>query len=140
MKTVEEMNRLSGIVVDAAMEVHRAFGPGLLERVYEAALAKELQTRGVSCERQVPVPVLYKGETLDDEGYRIDLLVEGCLVVELKTVAELLPIHEAQLHTYLKLSGNSLGLILNFNVLRMKEGIRRRVLNFPESSRIQHSH
>ncbi len=130
---MDEMNRISGIVVDAAMEVHREFGPGLLERVYEAALARELQIRGVACARQVPVPVLYKGEQLDDEGYRIDLLVEGCVVVELKTVAELLPIHEAQLHTYLKLSGKSLGLLLNFHVIRLKDGIRRRVLNFPEA-------
>lgn len=130
---MDEMNRISGIVVDAAMEVHREFGPGLLERVYEAALARELQIRGVACARQVPVPELYKGEQLDDEGYRIDLLVEGCVVVELKTVAELLPIHEAQLHTYLKLSGKSLGLLLNFHVIRLKDGIRRRVLNFPEA-------
>lgn len=132
MKTKEGLNRLSGIIVDAAMEVHREFGPGLLERTYEAALAKELSLRGIASKRQVAVPIIYRGEELDDEGYRMDLLVEGCIVVELKTVAELLPIHDAQLHTYLKLSGNCLGLLINFNVVLLKDGVRRRVLNFPQ--------
>lgn len=132
MKTKEELNRLSGIIVDAAMEVHRELGPGLLERVYEAALAKELRLRGISSQRQVAAPVIYKGEELEDEAYRIDLLVEGTIVVELKTVAELLPIHDAQVHTYMKLSGKCLGLLINFNVVLLKAGIKRHVIDFPE--------
>ena len=132
MKTKEELNRLSGIIIDAAIEVHREFGPGLLERVYEAALARELKLREITSRRQVTAPVIYKGEELDEEAYRIDLLVEETIVVELKTVAELLPIHDAQLHTYLKLSGKCLGLLINFNVTLLRDGIKRRVINFPE--------
>jgi len=131
MKSKEELNGLSGIIVDAAMEVHREFGPGLLERVYEAALAQELRTRGISSVRQMPLPVVYKGCVLDDEGYRIDLLVEDCIVVELKTVAALLPIHEAQLSTYLRLAGKNLGLLINFHTILLKDGIKRRVHQFP---------
>jgi GxxExxY protein len=131
MKTKEELNRLSGIIIDAAMEVHREFGPGLLERVYEAALAKELVGRGFVVRRQIPEPVFYKGELLEEEGYRIDLLVDETVVVELKTVAELLPLHEAQLHTYMKLSNKCLGLLINFNVTLLKDGIKRHVINFP---------
>jgi GxxExxY protein len=131
MKTKEELNRLSGIIIDAAMEVHREFGPGLLERVYEAALARELESRGIPVRRQVPLPVFYKGEVLDDEGYRMDLLVDEVIIVELKTVAALLPIHEAQIHTYMKLSGKCLGLVINFNVMLLKDGIKRHVINFP---------
>ena len=132
MKTKEELNKLSGIIIDSAMEVHREFGPGLLERVYEAALAKELTLRGISSRRQVAAHVIYKGEILDDEAYRIDLLIEESVVVELKTVPALLPIHEAQLHTYMKLSGMSLGLLINFHVPLIKDGIKRHVINFPQ--------
>ncbi|MEX1048259.1 MAG: GxxExxY protein [Akkermansiaceae bacterium] len=124
------MNVLSGAIVDSAMEVHREFGPGLLERVYEAALAKELLLRGISSQRQVATPVVYKGQNLDEEAYKIDLLVEEAIVVELKTVSDLLPIHEAQLHTYMRLSGKSLGLLINFNVILLRDGIKRRVINF----------
>lgn len=132
MKTKEELNKLSGIIIDSAMEVHREFGPGLLERVYESALAKELSLRGISSCRQVAAQVIYKGEILDEEAYRIDLLVEESVVVELKTVPALLPIHEAQLHTYMKLSGKSLGLLINFHVPLLKDGIKRHVINFPQ--------
>ncbi len=132
MKTREQLNELSGIIIDAAIEVHREFGPGLLERVYEAALARELQLRSVQVCRQVAAPVVYKGETLDEDAYRIDLLVEDSVVVELKTVAALLPIHEAQLHTYMKLSGKGLGLIINFHVPLLKDGIKRHVIHFPQ--------
>jgi len=132
MKTKEELNQLSGIVIDAAMEVHREFGPGLLERVYEAALAKELRLRRIHSCRQVAAPVIYKGEVLDEEAYRIDLLVDDSLVIELKTVPALLPIHEAQLHTYMKLSGKCLGLLINFHVPLLKDGIKRHVINFPQ--------
>ena len=132
MKTKEELNELSGIIIDSAMEVHREFGPGLLERVYESALAKELRLRGIQSVRQVAAPVVYKGEVLDDEAYRIDLLVEDEIVVELKTVPTLLPIHEAQIHTYMKLSGKCLGLLINFHVTLLKDGIKRHVINFPK--------
>lgn len=104
MKNREELNQLSGEIVDAAMEVHREFGPGLLERVYESALQRELSFRGISSGRQVQTEVFYKGETLDEDAYRIDLLVEECVVVEIKTVSEIVPIHEAQLHTYMRLA------------------------------------
>jgi GxxExxY protein len=132
MKTRDELNQLSGSIIDSAMEVHREFGPGLLERVYEASLARELSLRGISSRRQVPALVFYKGELLDEEAYRIDLLVEESIVVELKTVAELLPIHEAQLHTYMKLSNKCLGLLINFQVPLLKDGIKRHVINFPK--------
>lgn len=132
MKSKEELNKLSGIIIDSAIEVHREFGPGLLERVYEAALARELSLRGISSRRQVAAHVIYKGEILDEEAYRIDLLVEESVVVELKTVPALLPIHEAQLHTYMKLSGKSLGLLINFHVPLLKDGIKRHVINFPQ--------
>ncbi len=132
MKTKEELNELSGIIIDSAMEVHREFGPGLLERVYESALAKELRLRGIQSVRQVAAPVVYKGEVLDDEAYRIDLLVEDEIVVELKTVPTLLPIHEAQIHTYMKLSGKCLGLLINFHVTLLNDGIKRHVINFPK--------
>ena len=132
MKTRDELNKLSGEIIDAAMEVHREYGSGLLERTYEAALSRELYLRGISSVRQLACPVIYKGDVLDEEGYRIDLLVEDCVVVELKTVTELLPIHSAQLNTYMKLSGKSLGLLINFNVILLRDGIKRRVINFPE--------
>jgi GxxExxY protein len=131
MKTKSELNELSGIIVDAAMEVHRELGPGLLERVYEASLAKELRLRGISSVRQLPQPVIYKGEELEDEGYKIDLLVEDCIIVELKTVSELLPIHHSQLLTYLRLSEKKLGLLINFHVPLLKNGIKRLVHDFP---------
>lgn len=132
MSAKEKLNELSGIIIDSAMEVHREYGPGSLERVYEAALQKELLLRGVASRRQVPVAVRYKGEALDEEAYKINLLVDDAIVVELKTVESLLPIHEAQLHTYMKLSNHSLGLLINFNVSLLKTGIKRHVINFPQ--------
>jgi len=132
METKDELNALSGAIIDAAMEVHREFGAGLLERVYEAALAHEFALRGISSRRQVAAPVIYKGEILNEEAYRIDLLVEETVVVELKTVPALLPIHESQLHTYLRLSKKCLGLLINFNVTLLRDGIKRHVINFPQ--------
>ena len=111
-------------VVDAALRVHKALGPGLLESVYEACLAHELAKRGISFRTQVTLPVRYDGVQLD-AGFRVDLLVEDRVIVELKAVETLLPIHEAQLITYLKLSGLRLGLLLNFNVRLLREGMRR---------------
>jgi len=120
----EELNRLSGAVIDSSMAVHRALGPGLLESAYQACLSHELRKRGFGVTTEVPLPVVYDGHKLE-AGYRIDLLVEGQVVVEVKAVDALAPIHRAQLLTYLRLSGRSLGLLLNFNVPLMKDGIVR---------------
>ena len=119
-----ELNQLSGQIVDAAYAVHSALGPGLLESVYEICLVHELSKRGLKADRQVALPVQYDGVRLD-AGLRLDLLVDGRLVVELKAVESLLPVHKAQLLTYLKLSGHRLGLIINFNVPLIKNGIVR---------------
>ena len=118
------LNELSGIVVDAAMKVHTALGPGLLESAYQACLQYELQKRGLEVRAQVEMPIWYDGVCIE-VGYRIDLLVVGQLVLELKSVDKLLPIHQAQLLSYLKLGNFKLGLLLNFNVEHMKEGIVR---------------
>lgn len=111
-------------IIGAAIEVHRHLGPGLLEAVYEAALAYELEQRRLSVFRQKPLPVVYKGLTFD-EGYRLDLLVAGEVIVELKCVDAVLPIHEAQLLSYLKLTGLKVGLLINFKVPVLKQGIKR---------------
>ena len=124
--TKEEADRLSRQVIGAAIEVHRALGPGLLESVYEACLCHELAVRNVAFERQVSLPVQYKDVYLDC-GYRLDVLVGGCMIVELKSVAQLEPIHDAQLLTYLRLSRLWLGLLINFNVPVLKQGIKRLV-------------
>jgi len=113
-------------VIGAALEVHRQLGPGLLESAYEACLFKELVDRGLTVSRQVALPVHYKGTTVE-VGYRLDLVVEGEVVVELKAVESLQPIHQAQLITYLKLSGYPIGLLINFNVPLLKDGLRRLV-------------
>ena len=123
----EGVNQAATRVVDAAFTVHSALGPGLLESVYEVCLAHELTKRSLKVERQVALPVSYDGIRLD-AGLRFDLLVESCLVIELKAVETLLPVHEAQLLTYLKLSGYRLGLLINFNVPLIKDGIKRVVL------------
>jgi len=125
----DELNRLSGIILDSAIEVHRNLGPGLLESVYEVCLFKELRSKNVFVERQVPLPVIYKGENLDLD-FRIDLLVAHEIIIELKSVEVLLPVHEAQLLTYMKLANKHLGLLINFNVPKLIEGFRRKVLNF----------
>jgi GxxExxY protein len=111
-------------IIGAAIEVHRQLGPGLLESAYEECVAREFVLRGISFERQKPIPVIYKGVKLEC-GYRIDLLVEGHVVVELKAIENISPIHEAVVLTYLKLSGNSLGLLINFHVAVLKDGVRR---------------
>jgi len=120
-------NAISGAVIGAAIEVHRALGPGLLESAYEACLAYELTERDIPFERQKPIPILYKGVALD-AGFRADLLVDGLVVVELKAVDALAPVHEAQVLTYLKLTGCKLGLLINFNVPVLKHGLKRLVL------------
>lgn len=111
-------------IIGAAIEVHRHLGPGLLESVYETAMAYELAQAGLTVERQKPVPVSYKGLKFE-EGYRLDLLVAGRVVVELKCVDAMLPIHDAQLLSYLKLTGFKVGLLINFKVPVLKQGIRR---------------
>ena len=118
---------LTAQIIGAAIEVHRALGPGLLESTYEACLAHELMMRGLSFEQQKPMPVEYKSVRLDC-GYRLDFLVAGRVVVELKAVDELHPVHQAQLLTYLKLSRCKVGLLINFNVPVLKTGIKRMVL------------
>ena len=118
---------LTGQTIAAAMEVHRALGPGLLESVYQACLARELQLRNVDFVQQIELPVSYKDVRLDC-GYRIDLVVGNRVVVELKSVQEILPVHEAQLLTYVRLTKLPVGLLINFNVPVPKQGIKRRVL------------
>ena len=125
---VDAINDRSGQVVDAAMRVHSALGPGLLEGAYEACLAYELRQRGLRVLAQLPLPVVYEGVRIE-LGYRVDLLVDDAVVVELKAVAKLLPIHEAQLLSYLKLSEYRVGLLNNFHVLHLKDGIKRMVNN-----------
>jgi len=127
-----EENKVSRAVIGAAIEVHTVLGPGLLEAVYEECLCRELSLRGLPFHRQRALPVDYKGLRLEC-GYRLDLLVADLLVVEVKAVDALLPVHEAQLLTYLRLGGWKLGLLLNFNVRSLKEGIRRRVLGLEEN-------
>ena len=114
-------------IISAAIEVHKSLGPGLLESAYEECLSYEFGERAIPYERQCLLPVHYKGKILDC-GYRIDLLVAGKVVVELKAVSKIEPIHEAQLLTYLKLGGWNVGLLINFNVPLLRDGIRRRVL------------
>ncbi len=121
-------NTLSHPIIGAAIEVHRALGPGLLESVYEECLAYELMARGIHFERQKALPVQYKSIHLEC-GFRLDLLVENMVVVEIKAVEQLAPIHEAQIITYLKLTKCKLGLLLNFNVIRLNQGIKRIALN-----------
>ncbi|MHC4108419.1 MAG: GxxExxY protein [Planctomycetota bacterium] len=114
-------------VIGGAIEVHRNLGPGLLESVYEECLGHELTERGLEIVRQFEVPILYRGHKLDC-GFRADLLVENAVIVELKAVEQVVAVHEAQLMTYLRLSGKSVGLMINFNIPRLVDGIVRRVL------------
>jgi GxxExxY protein len=126
-----DISELSSKIIGAAIEVHRALGPGLLESVYEECLCHELDLQGMSFERQKPLTVTYKGKNLEC-GYRLDLVVEKEIILELKSCENIEPIHRAQLLTYLKLSGLHLGLILNFNVPVMKNGVVRVVNKLPE--------
>lgn len=122
---------LSHEIIAAAIEVHRQLGPGLLESVYQACLIHELQLRGLEVRHEVPVPITYKGVTLD-LGLRLDLLVEDLVIVELKSVQRLEPVHHLQVLTYLRLSGRWLGLLLNFNVALVKHGLRRFLNGHPQ--------
>ncbi len=123
---LEQLNRLSESIIGAAIEVHKFLGPGLLESVYEICLIEELEQRGLKVQQQVRLPLFYKGEPTK-KIFIIDLLVENEIIVEIKAVDRLLPVHEHQLMTYLKLTKKKLGLLINFNVPRLVDGIRRRV-------------
>ena len=122
-----EFDELSNKVIGCALEVHRNLGPGLLESTYEQCLAHELKIANILFKLQCPLPVEYKGIKLDC-GYRIDVLIDNSIIIELKSVDKVLPIHQAQLLTYMKLAGISIGLLINFNVKYLKDGIKRMVL------------
>jgi GxxExxY protein len=121
-----EINAIGRHIIDGSMKVHSVLGPGLLESAYHGCLAQELRLRGLFVETQVQVPITYRSVRLD-VGYRIDLLVEHSVIVELKTVKQLHPIHEAQLLSYLKLADHRLGFLINFHVVHLRDGIKRRV-------------
>ncbi|MGA7160461.1 MAG: GxxExxY protein [Bacteroidota bacterium] len=124
---MERLNEYSGKIIGAAVEVHRHLGPALLESAYEECLNYELGKYGLLVRRQVPVPALYKEVELE-YGYRIDILIEDLIIVELKSIDVLLPIHEAQILTYMKFSQKKLGLLINFNVTLLKNGLRRFIM------------
>ena len=131
VRLVQEVNKTTEAVIGAAIEVHKHLGPGLLESAYEECLCHELSLRNITFKRQVPLPVVYKGTKLDC-GYRIDLLVNDEVVIELKAVESILPIHEAQALTYMRLGDRKVGLILNFNVPILVKGVKRLVLGFKD--------
>jgi GxxExxY protein len=120
---------LTHAIIGAAIEVHKVLGPGLLESAYEECLCQKLRARNILFEQQKPLPVVYKGLKLDC-GYRVDLIVDKRVIIELKAVDALAPIHDAILLTYLRLSGCKIGLLINFHCVVLKDGIRRRVLNY----------
>jgi len=125
---LQRLNEITNAIIGAAIEVHKKLGPGLLESAYQECLAREFVLRNINFEKEKPLPVEYKGVRLEC-GYRLDFLVEGCVVVEIKSIEAIAPIHEAQLLTYLSLGGWKLGLLLNFNVNKLTEGgIRRKIL------------
>jgi len=124
-----QLNDISGKIIEFSIKVHKELGPGMLESAYEACLLYELRQAGLKAESQLKLPIIYQGVKIE-AGYRIDLLVEDSVIVELKTVERILPIHEAQLLSYLRLSKLKLGLLINFNVKLLRDGIRRIVNNF----------
>ncbi len=125
------LNKITKEVIGAAIEVHKQLGPGLLESAYKECLCKELSLRGMSFEREKPIRLEYKGLELEC-GYRLDILVANAVVIEIKSIEAIAPVQEAQLITYLRLGGWKVGLLINFNVAVLKNGIRRRVLDFSE--------
>jgi GxxExxY protein len=127
----EALNTLTETIIGAAIDVHRELGPGLLEQSYEACLTFELLQRGLSLERQKPLPLIYKGQRLD-AGYRLDLLVEAAVVVEIKTIDRFERVHVAQMMSYLKFTDCRVGLLINFNVALLTRGVKRVVNAFPE--------
>lgn len=131
MMDVNRINSLTEAIIGASIDVHRELGPGLLESAYQQCLCHDLSLRGIAFEIQRSLPVVYKGITLDC-GYRVDLLVEGIVVVEVKSIDALNPIHDAQLLTYLRLGNWPVGLLINFNVAVLKDGLRRKVNKLKE--------
>jgi len=125
----QHINALSRVILDAAMTVHTALGPGLLESAYEHCLCYELTKHGVHVVTQLALPIIYDGNKIE-AGYRIDMLVENAIIIELKTVERFIPVHEAQLLSYLKLSDKRLGFLINFHVRQLRNGIKRMVNNF----------
>jgi GxxExxY protein len=134
MEDKERLDRITETIIGAAIDVHRALGAGLLESVYESCVAFDLAARGLGVERQKAIPLTYKGTKLDC-GYRVDLVVENEVIVEVKAVEQLLPIHAAQLLSYLRLSGLRVGLLINFDVTALQRGIRRVVNSYPDARR-----
>ncbi len=130
METTRDLNGLSSQIIKAAINVHTTLGPGLLESVYQRCLEIELQEMRLTVEAEIPLPVVYRGHKVADEGFRLDLLVENTVVVELKSVEEIRPVHQKQLLTYLRLARKPLGLLINFNVTLLKDGICR-IINTP---------
>ena len=130
---MKNLNEVTDAIIGAAMEVHRALGPGLLESTYEMCLCRELSIRGLSFKRQVPIPVEYKEVKLDC-GFRADIVVDNTILVEIKAIESLAAIHDAQLLSYLKLGGCKIGLLINFNVELLKHGVQRHVLGLIEET------
>jgi GxxExxY protein len=126
-----DLNELSSKIIRAAINVHKELGPGLLESVYQACMLIELRNMDLEAQEEVPIPVVYKGETVKEEGFRIDILVENEIVVELKSTEKIQPVHPKTLLTYLRLAKKQLGLLINFNEVLLKDGIKR-VINTPE--------
>jgi GxxExxY protein len=133
MEEKDRLDQITGRIIGAAIEVHRHLGPGLLESAYETCLAFELRQLGFKVEQQKPLAVVYKGVKLDC-GYRLDLVVEDSVIVEIKAVEQLAPIHDAQVMSYLRISGLRVGLLLNFHVRILKQGLKRIVNEFPDSA------
>lgn len=127
----EELNSLSAQIIGGAIAVHRELGPGLLESVYETCLAMELRRLGLPVQLQVPVPIIYRGQVVSPDGLRLDLLVADTIIVELKSVEAVQSVHKKQVLTYLRLASKPLGLLINFNVLLLKDGIER-IINTPQ--------
>ena len=123
---IDRINLITHHILDAAYKLHTAFGPGLLEKAYEICLALDLRSRGLSVRTEVGLSIEYMGELIAD-AYRIDMIVDECVMVELKTVRKIIPVHEAQMITYLKLSGYRVGLLINFQVMHLRDGISRLV-------------
>ena len=127
--TTEDYNRVSGIILDASITVHKELGPGLLESIYELCLVKELINRNLNVKNQVIIPLTYKGEIISKD-FKLDILVEDSVILEIKAIEIILPVHEAQILSYLKLADKRLGLLINFNVPILRNGFRRFVNNF----------
>lgn len=123
------LNNITGKIIESAITVHQELGPGLLESVYQTCLLIELQTAGLHVESELPVPVNYRGQNVHQEGFRLDLLIEGTVIVELKSIAKIQPVHVKQLLTYLRLAEKPLGLLINFNETLLKDGVTRLVNN-----------